>query len=391
VAHDNPTLALPVKEHGPVRAISFRIFLAVMCVVITTVVVYLERADYRDLEGQIDTWLDALYYATVTLSTTGYGDITPVTEAARLTNIVIITPLRFLFLIVLVGTTIEVLTERSRQQFRTSRWRKRVKKHTVVIGYGMKGRSAVTALIDQGYPADHIVVVDSDGANIKAATGDGCVGVLGDARREEVLRQAAVPSAQQIIVAADRDDTSVLVTLTARRLAPNATIAAAAREEQNIPVLRQGGADVVIPTAESAGRMLGLSIFAPNAGEVIEDLLEPVAGLQISEREVRPEDVGLAPARLQAHGEIVLTVIRNGVSHRFDSGGVKVFQPGDRIVVIKANAGQHETVNNRSRTRRGAEPDRTGMPDRSRLPPGVEQREPREPREPARPPVRDLR
>ena len=38
------------------------------------------------------------------------------------------------------------------------------------------------------------------------------------------------------------------------------------------------GADVVIPTAESAGRLLGLSIIAPNAGELIEDLLEPVAG-----------------------------------------------------------------------------------------------------------------
>lgn len=398
MAHENPTLALPVKEHGPIRAISLRIVIAVMCVVITTAVVYLERADYRDLDGQIDTWLDALYYATVTLSTTGYGDITPVTETARLTNIVVITPLRFLFLIVLVGTTIEVLTERSRQQFRTSRWRKRVKKHTVVIGYGMKGRSAVGALIDQGYPADHIVVVDSDAANIKAATGDGCVGVLGDARREEVLRQAALPSATQVIVAADRDDTSVLVTLTARRLAPHATIAAAAREEQNIEVLRQGGADVVIPTAESAGRMLGLSIFAPAAGEVIEDLLEPVAGLQISEREVRPEDVGLAPSRLQARGEIVLTVIRNGVSHRFDSGGVKVFQPGDRIVVIKANADQPEALSRRSRTRRAVEPDRSGLADRSRLPPGTESGESRESREgspgtPAanRPPIRDLR
>ena len=112
--------------------------------------------------------------------------------------------------------------------------------------------------------------------------------MLGDARREEVLRQAAVPNAQRVIVAADRDDTSVLVTLTARRLAPDAMIAAAAREEQNIAVLRQSGADVVIPTAESAGRLLGLSIFAPNAGELIEDLLEPVAGLQISEREVTP-------------------------------------------------------------------------------------------------------
>ena len=88
--------------------------------------------------------------------------------------------------------------------------------------------------------------------------------------------------------------------LTARRLAPHATIAAAAREEQNIAVLRQCGADVVIPTAESAGRLLGLSIDAPDAGEMIEDLLEPVAGLQIQEREVRPEEVGLSPARLTA-------------------------------------------------------------------------------------------
>jgi len=369
VVNENPRLMLPVKEHGPVRAIGTRVFVAVMCVVITTTVVYLERADYRDLEGTIDSWLDALYYATVTLSTTGYGDITPVSDSARLTNILIITPLRFVFLIVLVGTTIEVLTERSRQQFRTNRWRKRVKKHTVVIGYGMKGRSAVSALIDQGYPADHIVVVDPDGGNIKAATGDGCVGVLGDARREEVLRQAAVPNAHRIIVAADRDDTSVLVTLTCRRLAPTATIAAAAREEQNIAVLRQGGADVVIPTAESAGRLLGLSIIAPNAGEVIEDLLEPIAGLQISEREVRPEDVGLSPARLTARGEIVLTVIRNGVAHRFDSGGVKVFQPGDKIVVIRANADNPDPGSARSRNRRPQVTDTAVLGDRSSLPP----------------------
>src|SRR5664279_1424758 len=96
VVNENPRLMLPAKEHGPVRAIGTRVFLAAMCIVITTVVVYLERADYRDLDGTVDTWLDALYYATVTLSTTGYGDITPVTEGARLTNIVVITPLRFI-------------------------------------------------------------------------------------------------------------------------------------------------------------------------------------------------------------------------------------------------------------------------------------------------------
>lgn len=333
-------LALPERQRGPLWAISIRIVVALSCVVVTAFVVYAERAGYRDNGGSLKTLLDAFYYATVTLSTTGYGDITPLTESARLTNIIVITPLRFLFLIVLVGTTIEVLTERSRQQFRYTRWRRRVKRHTVVIGYGMKGRSAVSALKDLGTKPESIVVVDQNGANIKMATADGCVGVVGDARREEVLEQAAVAGAERVIVAADRDDTSVLVTLTARRLNPTATIAATVREGQNIGVLRQSGADVVIPTAESAGRLLGLSTVAPAAGGLIEDLLEPEAGLQIVEREVRREDIGLSPARLSAQGEIVLTVIRGGISHRFDSGGVKVFQPGDRIVVIRANQDQ---------------------------------------------------
>ena len=329
-------LALPEREHGPVRSILVRVLVALACIVVTATIVYLERDGYRDLDGKVDSWLDAFYYSTVTLSTTGYGDITPESDTARFTNIFLITPLRFLFLIVLVGTTIEVLTERSRQQFRYTRWRRRVKKHTVVIGYGTKGRSAVAALKQQGCPAESIVVIDLLPAGVKAATADGCIAVMGDARRLEVLEQAAIANAERIIVAADRDDTCVLVTVTARGLAPHATIVAAAREEQNIGVLRQGGADVVIPTAESAGRLLGLSTIAPHAGEMIEDLLEPETGLQIQEREVRPEDVGLSPARLTARGEIVLTVIRNGITHRFDSGGVKVFQPGDRIVVIKA-------------------------------------------------------
>ena len=50
------------------------------------------------------------YYATVSLSTTGYGDITPVSPGARLVNILVVTPLRILFLLILIGTTLEALT-----------------------------------------------------------------------------------------------------------------------------------------------------------------------------------------------------------------------------------------------------------------------------------------
>ena len=91
-------------------------------------------------------FLDALYYATVSITTTGYGDITPVTTGTRLATTVIITPARILFLILLVGTTLEVLAEGSRQAVRQRSWRRRLHDYTIVCGYGTKGRSAIAVL-----------------------------------------------------------------------------------------------------------------------------------------------------------------------------------------------------------------------------------------------------
>ena len=93
-----PPLAFPERTFSPIRNIGVRIAVAVAALVATTVLVYVEQDCYQD-RGEMTglTWIDAVYYATVTLSTTGYGDITPVCESSRLVNAVVITPLRFLF------------------------------------------------------------------------------------------------------------------------------------------------------------------------------------------------------------------------------------------------------------------------------------------------------
>jgi voltage-gated potassium channel len=83
-------------------------------------------------------------------------------SGARLVNVLVITPLRVAFLIVLVGTTLEVLTQRTREQLRQNRWRSSLRDHTIVVGYGTKGRSAVRALLDDGADRDQIVVVDTE-------------------------------------------------------------------------------------------------------------------------------------------------------------------------------------------------------------------------------------
>ena len=68
----------------------------------------------------------------------------------------------------------------------------------------------------------------------------------------------------------------------------------------------------------------------------MEDLLEPVRGLEIVERAITPAELGVPPQSLLEHGEVVLAVVRDGVVHRFDEGVVTVLQKGDRIVVIRA-------------------------------------------------------
>jgi len=253
-------LRIPEDHASPVRVITRRVAIALIFLFGAAVIVYLDRTGYRDLRGQPLTFLDCLYFAAVSLSTTGYGDITPYTETARTVHTVIFTPLRIAFLAVLVGTTLEVLSERSRQAWKIQRWRNKVRNHTIVIGYGTKGKTAVTAILGDEAGQGEIVVVDTDRTTLDQAASAGLVTVNGDATKSDVLRLAGAQHAASIIVATSRDDTAVLVTLTARELAPKAKIVASIREAENHHLLRQSGADSVVVSSETAGRLLGLEM-----------------------------------------------------------------------------------------------------------------------------------
>jgi voltage-gated potassium channel len=326
-------IKMPETSVSPLRAIVKRVIGATLALFAAVFIVYLDRDGYRDANGDGLNLLDCFYYATVTLSTTGYGDIAPVTPSARFVNIVVITPLRVLFLIVLVGTTLEVLTERSRQALRIQKWRYKVRDHVVVIGFGTKGRSAVRTLLgDEDIEPNRIVVVDTDQLVLDSAGALGLVTVHGSATRSDVLRVAGVQRARAIVVATNRDDSAVLVTLTARELAPKAHIIASVREAENVHLLKQSGADQVVVSSETAGRLLGMATSTPRVVDMVEDLLTPESGLAIAERPVEPSETGGSPRHLS---EIVLGVVRGGALHRVDSPEVDAVEEGDRLLYIR--------------------------------------------------------
>ena len=314
----------------PWSLIARRFFYALLLIIVVAFVAYLDRDGYSEPL----TFIDALYYSAVTLSTTGYGDITPVTQSARLLNIFLITPARVAFLMVLVGTTLSVLTEDSRKTLQIQQWRNSVRNHTIVIGYGTKGRSAIDALIAGGASPSSIVVIDPDPAALTVAEKRGLITVHGNGTKSDVLRVAAISRARSVIVAPSSDDTAVLITLSVREMAPSAMIVASVREGENQHLLMQSGADSVIVSSETAGRLLGIATVTPPVVEMMEDLLSPDEGFAVAERPIADDEVGANPRHL---ADIVLGVVRSGELYRIDSPEAETVEPGDRLLYVRMN------------------------------------------------------
>ena len=329
-----PRVRLPEITRSPWWELTRRMLMALGVLVLTVLIVYTDREGYVDNSDPTNTvdLYDAIYYTTVTLSTTGYGDIAPFSTQARMVNAFVITPLRVIFLVLLIGTTIEVLASQGREIFRVARWRKHMDDHVVVIGYGTKGRSAVETLVNNGVSKESIVIVDPSQAALGEAHADGIAVVTGDATRREVLRRAGVQRARQVIITTNRDDSTVLCALNVRQLNPETYVVAAVREQNNVPLVRQSGADSVITSSDAVGRLLGLSTLSPSLGSVMEDLLTYGEGLEVAERELLVPEVGKQPQQLP---DQVIAVIREGQVHRYFDPVVTQLARGDKLIVVR--------------------------------------------------------
>lgn len=328
------TVGLPGNRRPPLERIAWRMAIALGLIVFVALVAYLDRTGYHDSDGNPLSLLDAFYYSTVSVTTTGYGDIAPVTQSSRLITTLLVTPARVLFLIILVGTTLEILAERSRHDWRVARWRRRLHDHVIVCGYGTKGRAVVRTLLAHGTPPEDIVVIETDHEARAAAVASGLAAVAGDATQAAVLREAQVERAASVVVAPNHDPAAVLITLTARELNPSATITAAAREEENVHLLRQSGANSVIVTASSAGRLLGMATYAPRVVEVLEDLMSIGEGLDIKQRPVDAHEAG--PCSALPLGGPIVAIERGGETLRFDDPRAQSVEPGDRVIYLAA-------------------------------------------------------
>ena len=327
---------LPSSEVSPLAVLLRRLGIAALLVLIVSVITYLDRAGFRDNAGGDVGLLDALYFGAVSVTSTGYGDITPVSDGARLVNTFIVMPAGVLFLVILVSTTLEVLAERTRTVYREKPGGGTWGTTPSSAATGSRGEPRSRRSCAQGIPRDAIVVIDPRPEAVEEARRAGHAGIVADASAAAGLEAAGVRDADAVIVTPHRDDAAVLITLTARELNPRARIVASVREAENAHLLEQSGADSVVVTSGAAGRLLGHAVKSPRVVRVLEDLLSFGEGLDVIEREVTPEEVGHTLASLPASAP-VLAVVRGEEVLRFDDPAIGELRAGDRLVCLCSN------------------------------------------------------
>ncbi len=299
---------------------------------------WLERDGLQDAhDGQV-SFLDVIYFTMISATTTGYGDIVPITDRTRLFDAVVVTPIRILFILILAGSAYAFVARRSWERFIMNRIQSRLQGHVIVTGFGTKNSRAVQELIELGEDGQNIVVIDSDEERLTQAKELGCTVLKADATRDETLRAVNVERAQLMIISAGRDDTSILICLTARHLAPDIRISIAVNAEDNETPARRAGADVVVNPLDFAGLLLATTHGGQHIADYLADLASMKGKVRMIEREVRPEEVGRSLKDICSDG-LGLRIIREGTPYGFWRPQVAKLQPGDIVMEIRPTAG----------------------------------------------------
>ncbi|EQB32460.1 potassium transporter TrkA [Sphingobium ummariense RL-3] len=250
------------------------------------------RDGLRDNLDNHISFIDVLYFTTVTVTTVGYGDIVPVSPEARLFEALLVTPIRLFVWLIFLGTAYNLFFRNIVYRWRMARIQADLHNHIVVTGFGTSGNEAVLELIARGTDPREIVVIDPSEKALGDAEALGCNVLCGDSTRDRTLKDVAIHRARTLIVSAGRDDTSILITLTARHLAPRLPISIVVRNEDNELPARQAGATTVINPVSFAGLLLAGSTSGRHLADYMADLAASSGQVRLNQRPVMPQEIG---------------------------------------------------------------------------------------------------
>jgi voltage-gated potassium channel len=262
--------------------------------------------------------LDAAYQAVTTLTTVGFREVHPLSDAGKIFTIVLI-----LFgvgtALYALGVLIQTLVEGDlRGVFGRKRMDRKIAEmhdHVIVCGWGRVGHSIVKEI----GAAAPVVVLDRDAERLEDSPHPW---LAGDVSEDAVLLSAGIMRARALVAALDTDAGNLFVTLSARALRPDLFIVARVRVEDSVEKLVRAGADRVVNPQSIGGSRMAAFVLQPHVTEFLDVVMHdrdiefrleeftvpagsPVAGCSLRDAKIRDLTGALVLAVRNPAGEFV--------------------------------------------------------------------------------------
>ena len=199
---------------------------------IAAVVVYGTAGSYilgqsGNFNISINSWITALYFTVVTISTVGYGDITPVTELGRIFVIILIISGLSIFLSAVTTLSSDFLSARVEKMYSglNSVNKKKMRNHIVLVGY-----DSANEIISHKLKAQrrNFIIITADKPTAEMLRRKGYPAFLEDYTSKSELEKFNLDKATDIVIDLRDSSKVVYVVLVIKKIAKNARISAIA-------------------------------------------------------------------------------------------------------------------------------------------------------------------
>lgn len=289
------------------------------------------------IEGK--NFMDALWLIIEGITTTGFGDVVPSTNAGRIiTTILLIAGIGFftyatstIFSEILEGRLAGIWGKKS-----MLREISKLSGHIIVCGAGRVGAEVISELIKEG---QKFVVVEKDTDRLEEVRADKKIFyIAGDATEDKVLLAAGVDRAKGVITTLADDAENLLITITCRDINPSLRIVARANRPESVQKLKRSGADTVVCPAAIAGNRMALASLKPASVAFVETLVEERA-LNLNLEELVLSDkspltgIELKKSRMRDRFGVTLLAVKRDNTYIINPDPGVIFKAGDLLIL----------------------------------------------------------
>jgi voltage-gated potassium channel len=226
--------------------------------------------------------LNSFYWAMVTLSTIGYGDIVPNNPDARL-FVTGVAAVEVFLTAYLVSVVITVVQETAQHRLLGTLGTD-FKDHIVVLGYSAVGQAAVRELLADEQKVALVTEDSTEVAHLHSLASDQQLFVTyGPPGEPEILKRVNVPVAHSVIVCTGEDTTTLVAALNVRALNPKIRIVVSVNRTELKTTLKSAGVTYVASPADMGGRLCADAAFRPEVANMVEDLTSTAFGADMEE------------------------------------------------------------------------------------------------------------